>query len=227
MRHFSIEQWADFALQVIGEDEKTAMQAHLETGCKPCTKVLHLWTRVRQAADRESTYQPPESAVRSVKGMGAIHVRPTKAPLVRLLFDSANSPLAAGVRSVSTVARQVLYGVGAYRIDLRMEPEMDSDKVSLVGQILNSAEPAKHPSGVDVFLSKGRKVLAKSQTNGFGEFHLKCDLESRLELRIILPKGTEVRIPLVEPAKGPLPHASDSTESPKVRGQSGSTRKKV
>ncbi|MGH9727695.1 MAG: hypothetical protein ACRD4V_03795 [Candidatus Acidiferrales bacterium] len=206
------------------------MQTHLESGCEPCAKVLSTWTRVREAAMREGAYQPPESVVRSVKGMGAIHV-PAKTSIARLLFDTARQPVAAGVRSASTVARQLLYGVGVYRIDLRMEPQMDSDKVSLVGQILNSTDPARHAVSVPVVLLKGRKVLAESQTNGFGEFQLECDLESHLQLQLVLPHGMDVRIPLIEPVKGPIFNSLDNLESKKVIGFSSrrgkSTRKKV
>ena len=230
MPHFSLEEWADFARDVVKGDQKAAMQTHLESGCKPCAKVLGTWARVSEAATREKAYQPPESAVRTIKGLGAIHI-PAKTSLARLLFDSSTNPIAAGVRSAATVARQLLYGVGAYRIDLRMEPQMDSDKVSLVGQILNSADPAKHAAAVPVVLLKGRKVLAESHTNGFGEFHLQCDLEGSLQLRLTLPHGAEVRIPLVEPAKTAAPQDMEALESYRVTGvcsrKRKSTRKRV
>lgn len=231
MRHFSLEQWADFARDLVGKEKKAVMQEHLESGCKPCAKIHKEWSRVREVAGRERAYQPPESAVRAVKGMGAIHARPAKPGIAQLLFDSSRSPVAAGVRSASTIARQLLYGVGAYRIDVRMEPQMDSDKISLVGQVLNSAEPAKHVGDVPVALLKGRKVVGESQTNAFGEFHLECDLEGRLELRFILPQGMEVRIPLVEPAKGSFAGDLEAVESEKVKRNTlrsrQSTRKRV
>lgn|GEM_PF-240095 len=230
MRHFSLEEWADFARDIVKGEQKTSMQTHLESGCNPCARVLGTWARVHEAATREKTYQPPESAVRTVKGLGAIHI-PAKTSLARLLFDSSSNPIAAGVRSASTVARQLLYGVGAYRIDLRMEPQMDTDKVSLVGQILNSADPAKHAAAIPVVLLKGRKILAESHTNGFGEFHLQCDLEGSLQLRLTLPHGSEVRIPLVEPAKAAAPQNLEALESHRVTGISSrkrkSTRKRV
>lgn len=226
MPHFSLEEWADFARNVVKGDQKAAMQTHLESGCKPCAKVLGTWTRVREAATREKAYQPPESAVRTVKGLGAIHI-PAQTSFARLLFDSFSNPIAAGVRSTATVARQLLYGIGAYRIDLRLEPQMDSDKVSLVGQILNSADPAKHAAAVPVVLLKGRKVLAESHTNGFGEFHLQCDLDGRLQLRLTLPHGSEVRIPLVEPAKTITAQSLEGLESYRVTGIASRKRKRT
>jgi hypothetical protein len=230
MPHFSLEEWVDFARDVVKGNQKAAMQTHLESGCKPCAKVLGTWTRVREAAIREKAYQPSESAARTVKGLGAIHI-PAKTSLARLLFDSFSNPIPAGVRSAATVARQLLYGVGAYRIDLRMEPQMDSDKVSLVGQILNSADPARHAVAVPVVLLKGRKVLAESHTNEFGEFHLQCDLEGSLQLRLTLPHGSEVRIPLVEPAKAVAAQSLETLEYSIVTGiiprKRKSTRRRV
>src|SRR6266481_1999528 len=122
MRHFSLEKWTDFARDVVGQAQKNAMQNHLETGCKECTKVFGTWKRVHEAARRESAYSPPESVVRTVKGLGAIYglgrVSRMKAPLAKLLFDSSRSPQPVGVRSQGATPRQLLYGLNNYRVDL-------------------------------------------------------------------------------------------------------------
>jgi hypothetical protein len=117
-----------------------------------------------------------------------------------LLFDSFRVPAIAGVRATAINARQMLYGIGSYRVDLRMEPQMDSDKVSLVGQVLNAADPVKAGAQVTVTLLRGSKVLAESQTNTLGEFQLECSLEGQLYLRLSLPRAREVRIPLLVPS---------------------------
>ncbi len=140
MQHYSQEDWTDFARNVAAKGKKAEMQSHLDTGCKPCNKAYGIWQRVSQAAQREAAYEPPQAAVQTVKGMGVIHGL-GKAPkkslsLVQLLFDSFQSPIQAGVRSSAATARQLLYGAGNFRIDLRMEPQADSEKVALVGQVL-------------------------------------------------------------------------------------------
>jgi hypothetical protein len=71
--------------------------------------------------------------------------------------------------------------------------------VTLVGQILDSANPEKEVGEVSVALMKGSKALASATTNQFGEFHLHCDMGNKLELRIKLPKGKEVSVSLVDP----------------------------
>jgi len=235
MRHFSLEEWADFARGVAGKLEKNVMQTHLETGCKECAKVFNTWKRIHEAARRESAYSPPESVVRTVKGLGAIHglgkVSRVKSPIPQLLFDSFRSPLPAGVRSDALTARQLLYGLNTYRVDLRIQPQEDSDKVAVVGQILDSSDP-DHAIGIlHVVLRKGKKIIAESMTNRYGEFHLECDLENCLQLQAGLPHGQVVHIPLVEPIAETVPEAPEVNDSSGVRGflrrARKSTRKKV
>jgi len=187
MHHFSLEQWADYVRNALGYKDKAAMQAHLETGCKRCSTALNTWTRVLDAAARERAYEPPESAVRTVKALGAIHVRPRRVPVARLLFDSLLSPAFAGVRSAGAAPRQMLYGVGDYRIDMRIEPSADA--LALTGQVLISADPARPVRDVTVKLTKGRETLAISRTNEFGEFDLECKVSGDLHLELSIPKG--------------------------------------
>lgn len=202
MSHYKLEEWADFVRDVASEERKKEMQGHLDTGCKGCAKLFSTWKRVEEAGRREASYQPPDSIVRSVKGAGVIHGlgsgRPEKTPIAELLFDSLRSPLAAGVRSTSATIRQLLYGVGGYRLDLRIEPEDNSDKVTLLGQVLNSNDPEKPVGVTSVVLKRGNKVLAETATNRFGEFQLECDLTGSLQLHADLPHGQVVRIPLIE-----------------------------
>jgi hypothetical protein len=203
MQHYSLEDWADFARNVAGDARKLAMHSHLETGCKHCTKLYTLWQRVDVAARRESTFQPPEAVVRTVKGLGAIHgiakPRNASSKLAELLFDSFRSPLLAGIRSTAAAARQLLYGAGDYRIDVRMEPQMDSEKVAVVGQVLNAVDPSKQSPSFPVILLKGKKIVSVSQTNSFGEFNLECELVEDLKLHLKVPTQMDVWIPLVNP----------------------------
>lgn len=218
MKHFSLAEWVDFARNVGGEEQRAKMRAHLEAGCEECARALGLWTRVHEVARRESAYEPPKSAVQTVKAQGAVYAKAAAKPAVpSLLFDSARAPVAVGVRSSSAAARQLLYGVGVYRIDLRMEPLIDSDKVSVVGQILNSADPTRQIGGVPVSLFKAQKILAESRTNRFGEFHLECELGSHLRLELMLPLGGKLKIPLVEPEHGPVVGRTEVSGSKRVK----------
>ena len=203
MPHFSLEKWVDFARNVISEDEKAKMQNHLQSGCSECLKELNLWRNLQQTAQRESAYEPSDGAIRTANAVFAnqrVGRRlSAKHEVGMLLFDSFRSPAFAGVRSSGSVARQLLYGANSYRIDIRIEPQADSEKVLLVGQILNSADPNERLSRVQVALVKGRRVLSQSITTLFGEFQMECALDGGFRLMVNLPGGCEVSLPLIEP----------------------------
>ncbi len=222
MDHYSMDKWIDFAREVVGPQEKAAMQRHLDTKCKQCSKALNLWKHVHQVARQESPLELPDSAVRAMKGAFAIHgPKRQKRGVVataKLLFDSGLSPAQVGIRSSGAVARQLLFGVGTYRIDLRMEPQLDSDKVAVIGQVLHSADPREGLGALPVALVKGRKVVAETLTSKFGEFNLECDLDGRFHLRVKLP-AEELQLALVEPILPPgslLPLSYDSKAFKKI-----------
>jgi hypothetical protein len=209
MKHFSMEKWIDFARDVVGGPDKAVMQNHLETGCRQCSKALNLWKHVHEVARQERALEPPESAVRTMKGSFSIHGprrhRRGAGAIARLLFDSSLSPVPAGVRSTASSTRQLLFGVGAYRIDLRIEPQLDSDKAAVIGQVLHSTDPGEGLGAVPVALVKGRRVVAETITGQFGEFNLECDLAGRFQLRVKLP-AEELQLALIEPILPPGPY---------------------
>ena len=202
MKHFSSEEWADFSRDIADWNPRTLIESHLRTECDECAKALRVWRRVRDTARREAAYGPPDAAVRTVKGSYRIHgqrvIHRGRGTIAELLFDTLQAPLPVGVRSLTPTTRQMLFGAGDYRIDVRFESQ--SETLSLFGQVLNSAAPENQVEAAPVALLKGRKILAESQTSRLGEFHLACGLAAGLRLRIGLPNGGDVSIPLVEPA---------------------------
>jgi hypothetical protein len=230
MDHYSMEKWVDFARGVVGAREKTAMQSHLDTGCKQCSKALNLWKHVHQVARQQTALEPPETAVRQMKAAMAIHgprrQKGVAAATAKLLFDSGLSPVQVGVRSSGSAARQLLFGVGTYRIDLRMEPQLDSDKVAVIGQVLHSADPREGLGALPVALVKGRKVVAETITSNFGEFNLECDLGGRFYLRVKLP-SEELQLALVDPILPPLPVLSLSHDSKALKKASKKRKKRA
>ena len=142
-----------------------------------------------------------------------------------MLFDSFRSPILAGTRSTGTTSRQVLYGAGTYRIDVRIEPQLDSERVILIGQVLNSANPEERLPELPVTLFKGRKVLAESITKQFGEFQIECELEGGFRLMVMLPGQTEVTLPLIDPAFGIQERELHGIDSKTVTARSSSEKK--
>jgi hypothetical protein len=232
MKHYTAEQWADFARGLVTEKDKPVMQSHVDS-CKKCASELSLWQRVTDAAKRQGAAEPPADLVRSAKAlmaMQSVHA-PARPIVAKLLFDSMLAPVAAGVRSAATWPRQLLFGVGDHRIDLRLEPKIDAEKVAIIGQVLDSANPHQLFSKIPVSLHLGNRMLARSETNGFGEFELECDLIGRLELRATLPHGQLISVSLIEPAAQPVvefPYPTDSKDEISASGEDlKSTGKKV
>jgi hypothetical protein len=230
MEHYSLEKWADFARQVVGEREKAKMQSHLEDGCGKCSKVLGLWQRVHQFSRHERSYQPPDSAVRSMVGTFAIR-GPRKAgrtvrSIAELLFDSSRSPLPTGVRSSGTVSRQLLYGTGDYRIDVRIEARADSDKVAVVGQVLNSGDPDENVGVVPVTLVRAGKALTESLTSPFGEFDVECDRRGPFELRVTLPSQV-LTLPLIQTEFAATEIPLKSPDSKRLKRKSSRSKKRT
>lgn len=233
MKHFAAEEWADFARGLVEKDRKSIMQSHLQTGCRECNKQAQFWQHVHSVARRQASVGAPEGSVAIAKamfGQKAVFKPRAKATIADLLFDSFQRPLLAGVRSAVTAPRQLLYGTGTHRIDVRLEPQPDSEKVSVVGQVLDSAEPGRGLQGMMVLLLAGDRVMAQSETNRFGEFDMQAVLADKLELLVRLPAGREVRAALVQPDETAAREAAHATNSNRVRKGSGksnnSTRKK-
>jgi hypothetical protein len=234
MKHYTAQEWVDFVRGTVSEDHKVVMQAHLESGCQRCRREAKTWLRVRETASRQLASDPDDSVVRFVKGSFAISGRRrhkhSRGFLAEVLFDSSRDPLPAGVRSAASTARQLLFGAGDLKIDLRIEPKEDSENVSVIGQILNSAEPGENYVAASIALLKAGKVVSVANTNRFGEFQLECGLASRLELRIRLSTGKETSISLVDPVpnadKGST-NVADSNMVKDILGTLKRTRKPV
>ncbi len=223
-QHYSLQKWVDFVRNVVRENEKAEMRSHLESGCAACLREVNMWKRLQQVAQRGCAYEPSDGAVRAVNATFAnqrtARSRNLKSELATLLFDSFRSPLLAGVRSSGSAARQLLYSANDYRIDVRIEPQTDSEKVVLIGQVLNAADPNERLSRVPVALLKGRRVLSESETTLFGEFQMECALDGGFRLVVTLPGGREVSLPLIEPTFSRGEEIPDRVDVNKVRNRS-------
>src|SRR4029077_1077027 len=59
MKHFTTEEWIDFANELVAIKKRKEMDQHLGEGCPRCNKTLSLWQKVRQAAKSAAESQPP------------------------------------------------------------------------------------------------------------------------------------------------------------------------
>jgi hypothetical protein len=199
-KHFSTEEWLDFAMEQSSQEQRSAMSRHLETGCKNCSQLANLWDRVGQVAHRDSASEPPASAVQHVRRAFAIISESNRAKrtslIPRLVFDTLWQPAMVGVRSTVGTPRQVLYRAGEISIEMRIEPEPRSERVNITGQVSNSAMKGELLPAIPVVITSGKGKVASASTNGFGEFHLAFVPETGARISFGVATEMELSIPL-------------------------------
>jgi len=102
----------------------------------------------------------------------------------RLIFDSSLQPVPAGVRNSQPADHRVLYESEGLMADLSLEPQRDSQRVTLVGQVLDPAGPEPHLGNVPVVLHGQTRLIGVAKTNELGEFRFDFDSESGVALEI-------------------------------------------
>lgn len=187
-KHYTTEEWVDYVNEVASKPARKAMEKHLETGCKSCTKAAALWGKVRKAAEAEGSYQPPADALRNVtaafSGAG-VAIKPKKTQgFVEVLFDSFLQPAMAGARSAAAASRHMLYRADPYQLDIQIEAKWDVNHLVVTGQLLDINHPEVTGREVQITVSNRRGHVVHTVTNGFGEFHVEIDHSGDLELSL-------------------------------------------
>lgn len=85
-------------------------------------------------ASQSNREEPVRSSAETIHNSPLGNSGPTVAQLVH---DSGRDPSTAGVRGGYTPARQLLYKAGSVCVDMRVEPELGSNEVVLVGQLMD------------------------------------------------------------------------------------------
>jgi hypothetical protein len=188
MKHFTTEEWVDFANELVGVSQRKKMDRHLEEGCLRCKKTLSLWQKVQQTAKSAAECLPPEHAIRIAKAAFAavrLERKSARVPgLVQVLFDSFLQPLVQGARSSASGTRQMLYRAEPYQVDLQIEAKPGSNKLVVTGQLLDLRNPDAPGRDVAVTISNLRGDVVQTVTNEFGEFREEIMSSSDLELKL-------------------------------------------
>ena len=208
MNHYTIWDWADFSRGVAEERLGAAMQAHLASGCARCDRTVRVLRGVSAVARGEAQYEPPDRAMRYAKALYSLH-RPEKTGLARLvgrlIHDSALAPLPAGMRSEAHAeeTRHLLYEAGGYYLDVQVEQQPESGRVSLVGQIAARDNPDANTANLPVWLLDRTSLVASTVSNRFGEFQLEGIPARSLTLRVPLPDvGKRLEVSLSQSGDG-------------------------
>jgi len=142
----------------------------------------------------------PDTLVRRVRAIFPPSLTESKRVvriMAELIFDSRIAPAAAGLRSTWNVGWQAIYRAGDCSLDLRIEPELNTSRAAVIGQISNHENPDHKISNVPVQLKAGRSVVAETRSNQFGEFQLEYEQQTRLRLCVYLDEGSRcIEVPL-------------------------------
>ncbi len=187
MDHFFAGDWSDFA-RGLSTSQTALMQSHLDQACVECRKTAEAWGLIRATLAEEASYLPPEDVVRAIK---STYVPPEPerwlpkvAQFARLVFDSFTQPQLAMVRAAMPSSRLLLHEAEPFTIDLRLESDPVRNRISLMGQVLNSRDSEQATGGIDVILLSGERLLKKTAANSAGEFDLDFGAAGNLQLFI-------------------------------------------
>jgi hypothetical protein len=200
--HYAAEQWVDFVNRQLASAQSREMQEHLDEGCEACAKASTLWRQVGAVAKREALYEAPEWALRYVQNAFEAKALPQKAKtklrIPRLVLDSFWQPAAVGVRSVSTAPRHLLYRSFEIAIEMQLEPEMNSERVNMTGQVSNVAQGGEGLGGIPIRLTHAGRRVVEGATNDLGEFQFSFVPEKDLQFSLDLDNGEQIAFPVCE-----------------------------
>jgi DNA-binding response OmpR family regulator len=134
----------------------------------------------------------------------------------RLVLDSFLQPLPAGVRySLPLSARKLLYESGGLMADLSLEPQENSQRITLVGQVLDAAEPERRLASLSLVLQGRAGPIAVASTNESGEFQFDFDSEPGVKLEIRVKENHWVSLDLPDP-KGAFQETTEESQLPET-----------
>ena len=197
MRHPKISDWTDYVRAVADESDRSALQGHLDGGCRPCQAVVTGLEQVITTAEIDGAVAPPAGAVRSVKAFFDMQ-QPEAASrwselVMRQAFDSSMAPMVAS-RSSSLASRQMLFESDDYTLELSVDYTPGEVDAVLRGQILQShGEPRSH---TPVFLVGDGEVIGRAISAQHGTFELSSRLDSRCELWVFPDDENRIRLSL-------------------------------
>jgi hypothetical protein len=131
----------------------------------------------------------------------------------RVIFDSFLDPLPADMRNSHPGVHRVLYEAEGVMADLSLEPQPDSQRISLVGQVLDPARPQLQLASVPVVFQGQTGLIGVAKTNEFGEFQFDFDSEPGVRLEIGIRRNHWVLLDLPDP-KGTTSEILQESQSP-------------
>ncbi|HEX9735021.1 MAG TPA: hypothetical protein VGG06_23865 [Thermoanaerobaculia bacterium] len=208
MTTFDVTEWCDFVRGVAAPEAEREMREQLAAGDARARGTVEFLTRVMAVARTDQETELPEYALRTVKAIAAVQ-RHADAPAVstpwrflpvEITFDSLLEPAHAGTRDLQPAFRQLSFKAEGYSVDLRLEADAGSRRAALVGQVLETRAERRPVARVPVLVTAGGRIVARSLTSRFGEFHAEELPRERLDLFVLVGPETCVAVPLEQAA---------------------------
>src|SRR5947208_8368486 len=135
----------------------------------------------------------------------------------QLVFDSFLQPSLAGTRSSHPTVRRLLYESDSLVADLSLEGQSDSQRLTLVGQVLDAAKPEPHLSSVPVVLQGLAGLMGIAKTNEWGEFRFEFNFEPGVSLEIGARENSRVSVGLPD-SKSVMGWTTEESQIPETPG---------
>ena len=161
MKHYAIDQWADFTRGLSPGSFGGRCSRIWRKDVSRCREISQFTGKLTEICASLSQHTAPESIVRLARAIFPVRVpdRPKRGNRVpiELIFDSFLMPSPAGLRSTWQVGWQGLYRAGDCSVDVRIEPELNSQRAAVIGQITNHLR-TRFPDGRSAGMSARRQA---------------------------------------------------------------------
>ena len=118
--------------------------------------------------------------------------------VARLLFDSLRMHGPIGIRSSYTSGRRFIYEQNNTTIDVQLDVRPGSNRISLMGQVLDGTRPDATYENLAVVLSARNGTLARTTTNRLGEFNLQFEFAEDVSLEIRVGERSWISVPITQ-----------------------------
>lgn len=201
MSKYDVTLWSDYVRGLLDPATRNELSAYLELpGSVAARRTVKAFDGLLAFAARDAAAEPPASALRSVKALGSM-LRPTRESWLRklqsvLVFDSSMAPLAAGVRDLGHLDRQLIFRSDDYYVDLRLEQEATNSVWVVVGQLLREKDGVSPVAGVPVIAANDERFLSRSTTGKLGEFQAEGLPSADLRLLFLVDDELCLEVPV-------------------------------
>jgi hypothetical protein len=182
--------------------EPQRIEQHTNDGCLECTAVVDFLSEVFALSKHVPVPEDLVQAAIRVFPAAPPPVKPSSAPelpvlAARLTYSSLNGPEPEDSPISDSGDVRLKYETGNHVVDMRLEREVDSPDVILVGHIASRSTPKAPASRVPVRVGTTAKTVSRAVTDKNGEFSLVYTPRQDLRLSIpIAAEGVTVEISL-------------------------------